>query len=133
MPTSRTLRPVSLFNRIYGPLLLACAAVALWRGVHGTAAIALLMCLTGAWSVHRARQGLGSVSERVNAVQPYDERDAALVHASFAILGMAVLVAQTVMFFVALVRGVDATGELLRLAAVCGIGFVATEIAVRRG
>ncbi|MCE1178807.1 MAG: hypothetical protein LWW86_07210 [Micrococcales bacterium] len=126
-------RPISLFNRIFVPLLLIGAGAAFWRDAPQVGIAVLLAVAFVGVTIWRAQRGMGSAYERVNALQPYDERDRELTMTGFGYLGMALFIVQTLLFLYAAVTHGDITGEAVRLLAVCLISIVATTVAVRRG
>ncbi|XVX19189.1 hypothetical protein ACQP1U_12785 [Actinomycetota bacterium] len=128
-----TTRPISPFNRIFVPLLLVGGAAAIWRGQTSIGLAVLAGVTFVAVSIWRAQRGLGNTYERVNAIQPYDERDRELTMTGFGYLGMALFILQTLLFLYAVITQGDIVGEAVRLLAVCAISIIATTVAVRRG
>ncbi len=129
-----TARSITWFNRIYLAVFVAGAAWSLLEGqvLFGAALAAGAGAV--AVSIVRATRGRGSDFERVSAVQPFDERDRAASTWSFAVVGMAAIILQTVVLLTQILRDGRAdllvAGESLSLFAVWA---AAVWVAVRRG
>ncbi|KRE60893.1 hypothetical protein [Nostocoides sp. Soil756] len=125
-------RRLSWFNVAYLTVLLAgglwCAATGVWPMAVVLLAGATLMGVV----IRRALHGQGTDTRRLDAVQPFDERERAASTWSFAVVGRVALVALTALFVAQVaLRRVDlvvAVGLVL-LTAVWG---VAIRVALRR-
>lgn len=132
MNTTATVRPVSLVNRVFLGLWALVLAASLWKQQFTVAIILGVAFAVMVVTIQSARRGQGSASMRVNALQPYDERDEALMAKSFSLLGQAIFVVQTAVAFVAVLFDGDFFGEVIRLLAISVLAFICTAIAVGR-
>lgn len=124
---------LSWFNRIALSVLVVGTVLLLVRGHWITASIVAPAVPIMAWLALRSMKGAGSDYDRVNAAQPYDERDAAVITAGFSFLGQFVFIAQLALTLWALaVRPATVIEELARLLAI-GIALgVGNWLAARR-
>ncbi|WP_299446617.1 hypothetical protein [uncultured Phycicoccus sp.] len=130
-----TTRPISWFNRV---LLTVLVAGAVWCAVTGVWLLAVVLAAAVAYlglSIARARRGSGSDRSRVNAVQPFDERERDASTRALALVGQTSIIA-LMSIFIAQAATRDGrvdpvvAGVLIVLAAVWGVGI---QVAVRRG
>lgn len=91
----RTALPqVSWFNRVGLALLVVGITYLALRGQWVYTVLLALVLGYLAYSVLRARRGAADDSERVNAAQPFDERDASVSTHGFALVGQVAILAQ---------------------------------------
>lgn len=89
-----TLTATTWFNRIALLVLAAGVAYLFAQGQTTPAILWLVALLYAAFSVVRSVRGQGGDTERVDAAQPFDERDAAAVRSGFALVGQVAFIAQ---------------------------------------
>ena len=128
------LRDVSWFNRILITVLALggawCVAARVWPlGVVLVAAAVIMGVVT-----LRAAGGRGSDTMRLDAVQPYDEREQAASEWSFAVVGRIAIVGLVTVF---VVQGATRDGRVdpvvtLVLVTLCLVWAGAIRVAVRR-
>ncbi len=129
-----TLRHLTWFNRINLTVLVAGAAWCAVAGVWGMAVILVLAAAFLVVSIWRAARGAGTDTSRINAVQPYDERERAASTWALALVGQFAIIGLTALLVVQAATHdgrVDllVAGPLIALALVWAVGIKA---AVRR-
>ena len=128
------LRHLTWFNRLFLAVMLGGAVWCLAVGIRWWAAVLPVGVAYLAVAYRQALRGKGTDRSRVNAVQPFDERESAASTWAFNITGqvavlalMAIFVAQT-----ATRDGQPDTVVVLLLLLVAGTWGVAIQVATRR-
>ena len=129
------LRHLTWFNRLFLALLVGGAAWWVAAGIwwYGIGLVLALGYLAVAY--HRALRGRGTDRSRVNAVQPFDERERAASTWAFNVTGQVAVLALLGVFIGQVATGgveTDLTVALL-LLLVAGTWGVAIQVATRRG
>ena len=127
MGSMQTLAATTWFNRIALLVLAAGVAYLFARDQTTPAVLWLLALLYLAFSVVRSVRGRAGDTERVDAAQPFDERDAAAVRSGFALVGQVAFIAQIAIVIWHMGRPEEPgllveAGKSVALAIVLGVG-----------
>lgn len=128
-------RRISTFNLLYLAVFVGGGVWCLVEGVWFLGAVFLGLSLFLGLAIARSRRGAGSDTERLNAVQPYDEREQAASTWAFAIVGQAALLGLTALF-VGQIASRDGEADAVVVLGLLGLAVVwgvANRLAVRRG
>lgn len=127
-------RRISTFNLLYLALFVGGGLWCLVAGVWTMGVVLLAVAVLLGAVIARSRRGAGSDTERLNAVQPYDEREQAASTWAFAVVGQAALLGLTAVFIglVATGAGPEMLPVALGLLALAVVWGVANRVAVRR-
>jgi hypothetical protein len=117
---------LSWFNRIALLLVLIGVIVCIMRGQWLPAGVFALALIGMAWAAIAASRGRGSDRMRVDAAQPFDERERQIVRSGFAVVGQFAFLTQiALVIWQVASQGSTIVGECIRLIALStalGIG-----------
>ncbi|NHA69669.1 hypothetical protein [Phycicoccus flavus] len=127
-------RRISTFNLLYLTVLTVGGLWCLVVGVWTMGVVLVGMAVVLGIVIGRSRRGAGTDTGRVDAVQPYDERERAASTWAFAVVGQAALIGLTAVFvgLVATDTGPGLLPVALGLVALAVVWGVANRVAVRR-
>ncbi|MFN2320470.1 MAG: hypothetical protein ABR500_12430 [Dermatophilaceae bacterium] len=129
-----TLSAITWFNRT-AFVVLAAGTVYLFAREQSTAALLLALALAVmAFSVSRSVRGLAGDNERVNAAQPFDERDSVAMRNGFAAVGQFAFIAQgaVVIWHIGRPGQTGLLAEVVKIVALSVALGVGNWVALRR-